>query len=197
MRRPLLCTLACLAALVPHAAMAQAARVWVYCGNLPGCGAGTASEFASSVFQLLINALPQYIYVVATLFVMIGGARMVLSAGREDWVTKGKDTITWALVAVAVTIFSVQIVSMVESVALNRVPGGDFALSAANTVASLIFDLLYLALLCVAIYSGMLMVLSAGQDDSFSKGKNGLLWAAIGAIVINLAQVIVNAFETL
>lgn len=186
------------AALILFAPAVSAAgpSIWVYCGNLPGCTSGTP-EFLSSVFALLIAALPMYVYIAATIFVMVGGARMVLSAGRDDWVTKGKSTITWAIGAVAVTVFSVQIVSMVQSVAINRVTGGDFILSVANTTASLIFDLLYITLLCISLFCGMWMVLSLGKEENFNRAKQGLIWAAVGAIVINLAEAIVNAFATL
>lgn len=184
--------------LAPAITLAQGGGSFtVYCGNLPGCGVGADGEYLSDVFLLLLAALPQYIYIIATIFVMVGGARMILSAGRDDWVTKGKDTIFWALLAVGITVFATQIVSMVQAVAMSRVPGGDFALSVANTVGSLLFDLLYLTLLCIALYSGMILVISQGQEDSVTKAKTGLFWAAVGAIVINLAERLVNAFATL
>jgi hypothetical protein len=129
---------------------------------------------------------------------------MLLSAGREDWVTKGKTTITWAVIGIATANFVTLGVgsgsSLLDFIGLevqNRVPNPDLVLSANSTLISTIFDLLFVAILGVALYCGMWMVVSLGKQEQFDKAKEGLFWAAIGAIAINLAQVIANAFATL
>ncbi len=73
----------------------------------------------------------------------------------------------------------------------------DLVLSVTSTLIGSIFDLLYIALVGIALFSGMRMVLAFGQEDAFKKGQNGLFYAAIGAIIINLSQEIFNAFATL
>jgi hypothetical protein len=60
-----------------------------------------------------------------------------------------------------------------------------------------IFDLMYIAILGIALFCGMRMVVSFGKEEEFSKARQGLFYAALGAIIINLAQQLVNAFSTL
>jgi hypothetical protein len=183
--------------LLPEATFAQApAEIWVHCGNLPGCGPGFR-EYASSVLQLLGTNLPAYAYAIGVLFIMIGGAYMVLSAGREDWVTKGKNTIMWAVIGIAATSFSESAVTFLRLEVSSRVPDADFVLSVNSTLISTIFDLLSVSIFGVAVYCGMLMVLAGGKEDQFSKGRQGLFWCAVGAIAINLARAIATAFSTL
>lgn len=180
-------------------------EIWIYCGDLPGCGSSVSfQEYVTNVFQLLGSHFAVYIYAIGVLMIMVGGAQMLLSAGREDWVTKGKTTITWAVIGIATANFVTLGVgsgsSLLDFIGLevqNRVPNADLVLSATSTLISTIFDLLFVAILGVALYCGMWMVVSLGKQEQFDKAKEGLFWAAIGAIAINLAQVIANAFATL
>ena len=192
--------------IVPMIASADVpGEIWIYCGNLPGCSTSVSfQEYVTNVFQLLGSHFAVYIYAIGVLMIMVGGAQMVLSAGREDWVSKGKTTITWAIIGIATANFVTLGVgsgsSLLDFVGLevqNRVPNADLILSANSTLMSTIFDLLFVSILGVALFCGMWMVVSLGKQDQFDKAKEGLFWAAIGAIAINLAQVIANAFATL
>ncbi len=173
-----------------------AAMPVIYCSNLPGCGGGF-KEYLTSILAYFIVKLPKYVYALGVLFVMIGGGYMVLAAGRDDMVTKGKTTITWAVIAVAVTQFTSSLLGFVFQETVSRVAGEDIVLSVTNTLMTTIFDVLYIAILGVAIFSGMRLVLAMGKDDEMQKARDGLFWCAVGAIIINLAQAIVNAFSTL
>jgi len=183
--------------LFPAAALAQApSSLWIYCGNLPGCPSGFVERF-SGVLVLLLARLPIYVYVLGVLFIMIGGAYMVMSAGDAEKVTKGKNTIIWAVIGIFVMQFAQMIVSFVVLEVATRDSAPDLVESVTNTLIGAIFNLLYVALLGIAIYCGMKMVLSFGKEDEFNKAKDGLFWAAVGAIIINLAAAIANAFITL
>lgn len=191
-----------LSATVAHATVPG--EILIYCGGLPGCDSGGFQEYVTNVFQLLGSHFSVYIYAIGILMIMVGGAQMILSAGREDWVTKGKSTITWAIIGIATANFVTLGVgsgnSLLDFIGLevqNRVPNADLVLSATSTLISTIFDLLFVSLLGVALYCGMWMVVSLGKQEQFDKAKEGLFWTAIGAIIINLAQAIANAFATL
>ncbi len=180
--------------LLPERMIAQ--ELYIYCGNLPGCGSGFIERF-SSILILLLTRLPVYVYVLGVLFVMIGGAYILLSAGSDERVTKGKNTIIWAVIGIFLAEFAQTLVSFIVLETNTRLSGSDLIVSVANTLISSIFNLLYVALIGVAIFSGMRMVLSFGKEEEFKKGHTGLFYAALGAIIINLAQQIVNAFATL
>lgn len=181
-----------LLACVPHAA--QAAELFIYCGDLPGCPSGFTERF-SNVIRLLLTRLPNYVYILGVLFIMIGGVYMAISAGDTEKVTKGKNTITWAIIGIFVMQFAETVVYDIIIPEVNtRNPGADLVTSLTVTIINDILILIYIVLLIVAVISGMRMVLAFGKDEEFNKGKDGLFWAAVGAIVINLAQAIANAF---
>lgn len=181
-----------LLAWIPHAT--QAAELFIYCGNLPGCPSGFTERF-SNVFILLLTRLPNYVYILGVLFIMIGGVYMAISAGDTEKVTKGKNTIMWAIIGIFVMQFAQTVVYNVIIPEVNtRNPGADLVTSLTVTIINDILILIYIVLLIVAVISGMRMVLAFGKDEEFNKGKDGLFWAAVGAIVINLAQAIANAF---
>lgn len=190
-------SLASLLSLVPAVATAAAPpTLWIYCGNLPGCPS-TWQEHFSDVLRLLLVRLPDYVYALGVLFIMIGGAYMVLSAGNSENVTKGKNTITWAVIGIVVMEFAQTLVGYVAMEVNSRTGGSDLVIAVTTTLMGTIFDLLYVAILGVAIFCGMRMVMSFGKEDEFNKAREGLFWCAVGAIIINMAQVIANAFQTL
>lgn len=194
MRRLLLSiTAACTFLLLPAAAHAN--LPWVYCGNLPGCTPGFTEHVTGVMTQLLIR-FDVYAYILGALFVIIGGAMMMLSGFQEDWVSKGKQTITWALVGVFIGKFASVLVGFVTQEA-NSVGGGELVVAVVNTAIGSIFDLFRVGLIAVTIFCGMRMVVARGKSDEMEKGRNGLIWAAIGAIIINVAQVLTNAIATL
>ncbi len=176
---------------VAHAAMPSG--FWIYCGNLPGCP-GNFHEYLSAALVIVANTLPKYVYAFGILFIMVGGGYMVLAAGREDWVTKGKNAITWSVIGIAVTKAAADLVNFLVLEVNTRDTAPDLPLSVAATLIGAIFDLLYVSVLGVAIYCGMWMVLSFGKEDNFNKAREGLFWCALGAIIINLAERIAHAF---
>lgn len=186
-----------LVACVPTIARAAApAELWINCNGLAGCPSGWDERF-TNVLTLLLARLPVYVYSLGVLFIMIGGAYMVLSTGNEERVSKGKNTIIWSVIGIFVMQSAQTLVNYVTLETTSRVSGSDLVTSVTNTLIGSIFDLLYVAILGVAIFSGMRMVVSFGKEEEFNKGKSGLLWAAIGAIIINLADAIATAFQTL
>ena len=176
---------------IAHAAMPSG--VTIYCGNLPGCP-GSFREYATAALIIVANTLPVYVYAFGILMIMVGGGYMVLAAGREDWVTKGKNAITWSIIGIAFTKVAADLVSYIVLEVNTRNSGSDLVTSVAATLIGSIFNLLQVAVLGVAVYCGMVMVVSLGKEDRFTKAKEGLFWCAVGAIVIGLAERIANAF---
>lgn len=168
---------------------------WIYCGNLPGCTPGFG-EHVTGVMTQLILRFDVYAYILGALFVMIGGGMILLSGFQEEWVSKGKQTITWALIGVFIGKFASVLVSFVTMEA-NSVGGGEFVVAVITTAIGSVLDLFRVALFGVVVYCGMRMVVARGKSDEMEKARTGLIWAAIGAIIINLAQVITNAIATL
>lgn len=177
--------------------------VTIYCGNLPGCtgtmGAPTpVTERITSALLLLLGLLPHYVEIFGFLFIMVGGAYILLSAGNTEYVTKGKNTITWAVIGIFIAQFAGTLVGFVQSEVLTRViTVPDLVDSIVQTLRGSILNLFQVALIGIAIFSGMRMVLAFGQESEFKKGEDGLFYAALGAIIINLVPKIVSAVTSL
>ncbi len=192
------------ALLLPFAALAAPPAasnpLLIYCAGLPGCTASGVipfNEVFSGLLIQLLGTLPAYVRVLGVLGIMIGGAYILLSGGNEENVTKGKNTILWAVIGIFVTQVASQLVSFVELEANNRAVGTDLVTSIGLTLEGSILNLLYIALLGIAIYSGIRMVISLGKEEEFKKAQNGLFYAALGSIIINLSLQIFNAFFSL
>jgi predicted membrane protein len=192
-RLPALLALTCMPALV-LAAPPSPAEIWITCDGLPGCGPGF-QEHVSGALRILWNNMPVYVYMLATLFIMIGGGYMVFSFGETERITKGKTTILWALIAILVMQYAkIFVENVLMEEVRSRVIGSDLATSVIATLMSAVFDVLQVTMFGVAMYCGMRMVTSFGQEEEFKKFRDGMIWAAIGAIVINLAVRIAQAF---
>jgi hypothetical protein len=176
------------------------AQLWIYCGNLPGCPSGFQESLTGVVF-LLLSHFYVYAYALAILFVIIGGMYILFSAGDTERMTKGKNTIIWALVGVFLAqnaeIIVKQFIAPEASDAVINSAGSDIIQGSILTAIGTLTDLFYIGLVGVAIYCGMRMVTSMGKQEEFNKFRDGLFWAMVGAIIVNLAAQIVPAFVTL
>jgi hypothetical protein len=68
-------------------------------------------EFAVGV----INFAIAIIGALALLFIIIGGVRMVVSAGNESAIKAGKKTVTWAVIGLVVALLSFTLISALET----------------------------------------------------------------------------------
>ena len=129
---------------------------------------------------------------------MVGGAFILLSGGNEEYVTKGKNTILWSVIAIFITETADQLVNFVLLEAQNLdTSGADLVIWVGLTLEGTILSLLNVALVGIAIYCGIRMVISFGKEEEFKKAQNGLFYAALGSIIINLSLQIFNAFYSL
>ena len=81
--------------------------------GLPGCGGGPSNLLVGIALPEAARILLNTAAGLSLLFVIVGGARYVLSFGRDDELTKAKMTIVWALIGLVVALLSARIVKMV------------------------------------------------------------------------------------
>ncbi len=184
-------TLALACALLPQLAAAAFIPV-VYCGNLPGCGA--SSEFITPLLTIAFGQFNIWGFLLGGLFIIIGGVRILWSLGDTERVNSGRQTITWALVGIFVANFAQQIVNIIVLEPRAVVGGPDLIMNIINAARSTVFDLLYVSLFGIALYSGMMMVVSREKEDEFKKAVHALIYAAVGAVIINIADLVIAAF---
>ena len=67
------------------------------------------------VFLFLAKAFLGGVAIWAVIFIIIGGFRMVVSAGNEEALTQAKKTVTWAIIGVIVASLSFSIIAIVQN----------------------------------------------------------------------------------
>ena len=64
----------------------------------------------------LINALLLLVGIISVIMIIIGGMRMVGSAGNESQIKKGRETIIWAVGGLLLSLMAFSIVAIVQSI---------------------------------------------------------------------------------
>lgn len=72
---------------------------------------GNIGELIATILQYLLGLVAA----LAVLFIIIGGIRMVTSAGNTSSVTAGKQTVTWAIIGLVVSMLAFTIINVVQS----------------------------------------------------------------------------------
>jgi hypothetical protein len=129
----------------------------------------------------------------AVLFTIIGGVQMLLSMGEDSAGVKGKMSIVYAVGGFMLALASQAIVTFVHTRAsvLVTAPTPHLDFMAVAVVA--ILSLMNVTFVAVVIYAGYRMVLAWGKPEESQKAWNMILWAVIGALIINAASAIVHA----
>lgn len=188
-----------IALLLPSLAAAQPPQPGVDpCGSIGGCS--TNAEGIIAVASQNTAALLVAIAAGASvLFVVYGGFQMLISFGDESAVTKGRNAVLFALGGFALTLSAQAIVSFVISRAFqadlqNAADNPGLAVMAA--AVGLMMSVFNIVFVIIALGAGFRMVLGHGQSDEFNKARTTLIYAVIGAIVINVARALVNVVLT-
>lgn len=170
------------------------------CTLIGGCMSVGAVD--ASVFNLFASAGQILVTIAggaAVLFLVIGGAQMMLAFGDEGKFTKGTQNIIIAVVGFAIVLGSQVIVGFVDSAA-GTLPGSspnpivDFMAVAVDAILSL-FNVVFVGILVMA---GIKVIIGRGKADEFAAAKKAFGYALAGAIAINIAHsvaiAVLNAF---
>ncbi len=185
--------------LIPN--VVAALNLKIYCGGLPGCPGNSASNFPdymTSAVNVILIYLPQYIIALSATFVLIGGMYMILNMGSEQNFETGKKTVIAALGGLALAMFADNLVGFVGGE--NYLDPASIIFGKNDTILGILFaaqriilTFFNLALIAAVLYNGMRLVVSRGNDEQYTKALSSLLYSALGAVIINLAQRLVNA----
>jgi succinate dehydrogenase hydrophobic anchor subunit len=178
-------------ALLPETALAGT-LVHPLCTAIPGCGSGARNVIIEGAIPVAARVLLNAIAGLSVVFVIVGGARYVLSFGRDDEYAKAKSTIQWALFGLILALASHRIVIMVISE--QYLAGGPDPITEFLTAAVRVMTaLLNTVFLVVIIGSGMRIVMARGKEEEVSKGRYGVLYAVSGTVIINVAPFVVRS----
>lgn len=168
------------------------------CSTIGGC-----SLSGGGIIALVIqNTAALFVSIAAgasVLFVVVGGFQMLLSFGNDSTVTKGKNSVMFALGGFALVLAAQAIVSFV----VNNAIGGGLVLATVNPAVSLMgvavrmmLSVFNVAFALVAIGSAIRMVVAHGKSDEFGKARSALIFSIVGAVIVNVARALVNIILT-
>lgn len=170
---------------------------FVPCAGLAGCDR-PPFDGVSAVLFFLAARLLEATTAFSVLYVVWAGVRMLLANGDEGVETKARWGIAYALGGMALSLAAGTIVSLVTSETFFG--GGDILVGNGSLVATairLVIILFNSAFAVVIVIAGVRMLLAAGNSGEFGKGVTILRMAIVGAIIVNLAKVIVQTFLSL
>ncbi len=194
--RLLLPPLAAFLALIPTAF----AEISVVCTGLAGCGAPPSNVLLTNLLPAAVMIMVQLAAGGSVVFIVIAGVRFLLSNGDEGQVTSAKKGIMYGLGGLGLTIVSATLVSFVTTENYGQANPQNFLFGSGGlmqSVINIVITLSNVGFAVVVIAAGIRMVLASGKADEFKKGGQVIKWAIVGAVVINLARAIVQAFLNL
>lgn len=159
-------------------------------------GGCPASNVPAEAIPVIANLFIGVAAGASMMFVIVGGFLMLVSLGEEGNVQKGKMAVIYALVGLAITLLAQSIVAFVGTRFIGLSVAADpFITFMASAVASMIivFNSVFILMMVLA---GFRMAFARGNADEFNKAKGMLIWAAIGAIIVNVARALVATVLT-
>jgi len=173
---------------------AQADGVETACKLIGGC---QPENVAVSFITPVVNLLVAIIAGVSVLFVMYGGALMLISLGDESRFTTGKNSIIYALVGFAIALVSQSVVAFVEFQATGVVTvsaaTGNPALALIHIAINSMLYLFNAVFAAIMIFAGFRLLIGRGKSEELEAAKKMLIYAGMGAIIINVAKAMVFA----
>ena len=180
-----------------------------------GDGEASKNNLQTFIFTIALNVIEIGLRVVGLLavgYIIYGGFKYLTSAGSADRVTAGRKLIQNALIGLVLSIMSVAIVNLVSSniapeyaaeecnntAAGGRVDANCVGVSEIGAQQSLngVLNSVYFAAgvtaVIVIIVSAMFYVISQGDAAKVKRGKDGVLYAVVGLVVVLFAFVITN-----
>lgn len=166
------------------------------CSDLqPGCGQGPANIFLSTLPNLAFFLL-QIATGLSVLFIVYAGFQMVINLGDEGKVGTQKTAIFYSLAGLFVAIVSQLLVSFVVTQNWGQNAGGNLAVNLIAAAVSVLLTVFNGVFVIAIIYYGMRMLMASGDSGAFGSARTGITWAIVGAIIVNLANALVQGVTT-
>jgi len=117
--------------------------------------------------------------------------------GDESRFTTGKNSIIYALVGFAIALVSQSVVAFVEFQATGVIyvsaATGNPALALIHVAINSMLYLFNAVFAVIIIFAGFRLVLGRGKSEELESAKKMLIYAGMGAIIINVAKALVFA----
>jgi hypothetical protein len=162
---------------------------------------GTISEAIGA----LLGNLQGLIALLAIIFIVIGGVMYVISMGEPDMMKKGKNTITAALIGLAITLAAPTFLKTIKTVLGGGGAGTpDDIVNSALTINQIAIRVLNFLLSIVGILAIISLVIGGayyltayGDEGRMKKGKEIATASVMGIIIVLAALIIVRQVANL
>lgn len=185
---------ASLMAFAAHAAPFPGADPCTFLGATH-CGTTTAGVVA--MVNTAIVAIATFLAVggggLAVLYAVVGGFQMLLSFGDEGKFTRGRTSVTWALVGFGLLLGSQMIVNFIAGQASIAMSDPAPLLKLMEVVVSSILGLLNVFFVIIIMAAGVRAIIGRGKQEEFTQAKHAVGFAIAGALIINLARAVATA----
>lgn len=152
-----------------------------------------------------IGYLKVLIGVIAIGFITFSGAKLVMSNGDEEAITKGRKGLLYSIIAFAIIAMAEEMGQIVGFVGVNGAENGGILKSPQailervhlfdNTVEILITFIKYLigslAVLMIVV-NGVKLVTGGGEEENVKKAKNGIAYSLAGLILLIFSSTFIN-----
>lgn len=164
------------------------------CDGIANCGTGInpLPRFVSTAGLALLEIVSG----LSVLFVVIGGALLIMNFGNESQADKGKKAIIFALIGWAIALSSQAIISFTvartESISFN-----DPHLSIMSVAVGSVLVIFNSVFALMMVFYGYKLVIARGQQSELDSVKSALMWTIVGALAVNLSFALVRAVAQL
>ncbi len=165
-------------------------------GPCVGVGCGIGGNPLPLVITVVASVLLEIASGLSVLFVVIGGAQLLLNFGNDSMAEKGRKNVIYSLIGFAIALSSQAIISFAV-VRAGLVDADAPHLSIMRiTLKSMLF-VMNVVFALVMLFFGFKLVIARGQQSEMDTTKKGIGYAVAGAILINLSYALVRATSLL
>lgn len=164
----------------------------IQCQGLVGCGGQASNLFLNGIPRVALFIL-QVAAGISVLSIIWAGFQMVLSWGDTGKIGQAKNAILFSLLGLGLSVMSQFIISSVVS-ELPSIPDNSntIHLDIMYAIGRYLRNILNAAMALAIVAGAVRMVLAQGKQDEFAKGRTAVVWAIIGALVVNFAAAIAS-----
>jgi hypothetical protein len=163
------------------------------CTGLVGCGGGASHVLVNNAAQFA-DLLVQIAAGLTVLFIVWSGFNMILAMGDESKISQFKNGVLNALLGLGIVIVSQVITSFVGTQNYNQGATNNLQVGLIAAAVGILLTLTNVTFVAVIMLAGLRMVYAQGKSDEYNRGRTTVIWCVIGAVVINLANALVQAF---
>lgn len=158
-------------------------------------GYNPEDDLAKFIWQIVLNVLIDLFIIagiVAIGFLIYGGYLYLRSGGDPNFASKGRKTITAALVGLVIVTIANVASRLIETIFEAVAPNGEISSNSIQTLLNWVYAIMGLVAVGGIIFGAVSWTTSQGDPGKIKKGKDAILYALIGLAIVLLAVAITN-----